>query len=167
MFRHDLFYRLRTHHVVVPPLRSRREDIPLLLEHFVQRAVTALECRKPAIPGGLAELLQQYDFPGNIRELETLVFDAVSHAQNGRLSLEWFANQIHTTVDMTALPDAEPGAAPLTIGAAFPTLKQATDLLVEEALKRAAGNQRIAARLLGISPPALSKRLKNRKEEES
>lgn len=167
VFRHDLFYRLRTHHVVIPPLRTRKEDIPLLLEHFVQKAVISLECRKPAIPHGLSELLQQHDFPGNVRELETMVFDAVSHSQSGRLSLEWFAGQIHSTVDLAALPtpaETAPNAAPLTVGAAFPTLKQATDLLVEEALKRSAGNQRIAARLLGISPPALSKRLKNRKE---
>lgn len=163
-FRHDLYYRLRTHHVVVPPLRSRRDDLPLLLEHFVQKAAITMECRKPAIPEGLSALLAQYDFPGNVRELETMVFDAVSRCRGDRLSLEWFADQIHSTMDVSAITQAtDPDAPPLTIGRPFPTLKQATEKLVAEALKRSEGNQRQAARLLGISPPALSKRLKNRK----
>jgi two-component system nitrogen regulation response regulator GlnG len=80
-FRKDLYYRLRTHHLHVPPLRSRPGDVPLLLNHFVDKAVRELHKSPPRVPLALYQLLKTYVFPGNVRELEALVFDAVARHQ--------------------------------------------------------------------------------------
>jgi len=89
-FRKDLFYRIRAHHVDVPPLRERCEDIPLLLDHFLSEAAAAMGRKKPTPPGELAVLLGAYPFPGNIRELRAMIYDAVSLHQSGKLSLDTF-----------------------------------------------------------------------------
>jgi DNA-binding NtrC family response regulator len=168
-FRKDLFYRLNTHHVHLPPLRERKESIPLLLEHFLSEAAAKLGKKKPTPPPELTTLLSLYDFPGNIRELRSLVFNAVSLHQSKKLSMASFreATGIELATGaaqggVTAAP-AQPRceAAPLlSFHDKLPNLKLAADLLVTEALRRTQGNQALAARLLGISPPSLSARLK-------
>ena len=82
-FRHDLYYRLSTHHIHIPPLRERPEDIPLLIEHFAAQAAAKLGKSVPLIVGEVYDLLTQYDFPGNVRELQSLIVDAVSFTENG------------------------------------------------------------------------------------
>ena len=77
-FRRDLYYRLRMHHVRIPPLRERPEDVEPLLRRFLQEAAGELGKSVPRIPRGLMPCLEDYDFPGNIRELRALVFDALS-----------------------------------------------------------------------------------------
>ena len=69
-FRKDLYYRLRIHHVHIPPLRERTEDLPLLLNHFLEKAAKMLGKKQPTPPKELITLLGAYHFPGNIRELE-------------------------------------------------------------------------------------------------
>lgn len=93
-FRRDLYYRLRTHRVHVPPLRARKDDLPLLLDHFLGEAARALGKRKPAAPRQLAQLLATHDFPGNVRELKSMVFDAVSVHKDRTLSMETFVEAI-------------------------------------------------------------------------
>jgi len=87
--RRDLYCRLWRHHVHIPPLRERGEDLPALLDHFLEKAAGSLGRDKPAPPHGLAELLASYQFPGNVRELEAMVYKAVSEA-SGELSLDGF-----------------------------------------------------------------------------
>ncbi len=159
-FRRDLYYRLISHHVQVPPLRQRKGDLPLLLEHFLQKAACQLNKKKPTPPPELAVLLATYGFPGNIRELEAMVHDAVSQHAGRILSMQSFAERIgqQKAGQAVSTPGAEDN--PFSAQAELPTLQRAGELLVAEALRRAAGNQSIAARLLGISQPALSKRLK-------
>lgn len=159
-FRNDLYYRLHAHQVKIPPLRERREDIPLLLEHFLNAAAQELDKPAPTPPRELAALLGSYSFPGNLRELQTMVRDAVSRHPGGVLSMAPFLERIGTTRDQLA-PCVE---NPFTLLDELPTLAGAAELLVDAALQRAAGNQSLAARLLGISQPALSKRLKQRRE---
>ncbi len=89
-FRADLYYRLLLHRINVPPLRERRDDIPLLVEFFLQRAADELGKTKPTPPPELFILLALYDFPGNIRELQTMIFDAVSRHESWKLSLTGF-----------------------------------------------------------------------------
>jgi two-component system nitrogen regulation response regulator GlnG len=79
-FRRDLYYRLRTHHLQLPPLRDRLGDLPLLVRHFVDASARVLNKGVPAIPPALYALLKSYRFPGNVRELEAMVFDAVTRA---------------------------------------------------------------------------------------
>ena len=92
-FRRDLHYRLRSHQVVVPPLRERKEDVPVLLDYFLTTAAQDLNKKKPVIPAALLSLLEPYAFPGNVRELRAMVYDAVSVHEHGVLSLERFNNK--------------------------------------------------------------------------
>ena len=158
-FRKDLFYRLSIHQVRMPPLRERLEDLPLLLDEFVAASCAALKRRKPPLPRNLSPLLASYPFPGNIRELRELVADAVARSPVGRISLEVFRQYLlrPDAVPVTAAQDAAPL---LLVPGRLPTLAEARDLVIAEALRRANGNQSIAARLLGISQPALSIHLK-------
>lgn len=162
-FRRDLYYRLCTHMVHVPPLRERTGDLPPLLDHFLEAAARALGKKKPTPPRELLQLLATYHFPGNIRELKAMVFNAVSVHRDRVLSMDTFLTTIgrpDTKPSHDALKGAEQN---LYAGLErLPTFGEAAELLVEEAMSRAKGNQTIAARLLGISQPALSKRLKLR-----
>jgi DNA-binding NtrC family response regulator len=162
-FRRDLYYRLRTHQVHLPPLRERTGDIPLLLDHFLEQAARELGKKKPTPPKGLAQYLVTYCFPGNVRELRAMVFDAVSVHTDRMLSMDAFVKTIEPL--RSECPAAAPGAPARNPFAGFdqlPTFSDAAAFLVMEAMDRSGGNQTLAARLLGISQPALSKRLKMR-----
>ncbi|XPF95958.1 sigma-54-dependent transcriptional regulator [Colwellia sp. RE-S-Sl-9] len=157
LFRNDLFYRLKIHHVDIPPLRQRKEDIRLLLEHFLTQAANEFNKTVATIPKELILLLENYVFPGNIRELRAMAFDAMSTHQSGVLSMKTFK------VVIDSIPEADKLTQPesfFVTSSTLPTLKHSAELLVDEAMKRSNGNQSLAARLLGISQPALSKRLK-------
>jgi len=162
-FRRDLYYRLYSHHVHIPPLRERKEDLPLLLDHFLTEAADKLNKKKPTPPKELAVLLSTYDFPGNIRELEAMVYDAVSQHQNKTLSMQSFLTRIGSQLEQPQLNCSFSDENPFASLSVLPTLQQAAQLLVDEAMQRSCGNQSIAARLLGISQPALSKRLKEKR----
>lgn len=113
-FREDLFYRLNVFPIFVPPLRDRREDIPLLVRHFITRfAAEETSGRVSDIAPEAVALLQGYDWPGNIRQLENAVFRAVVLCEGERLSMEEFP-QIKAQVegiDVSAIV-AEQAAAP-------------------------------------------------------
>jgi two-component system nitrogen regulation response regulator GlnG len=165
MFRKDLYYRLRAHHIQIPPLRTRREDLPLLINHFLDKAAQALHKPTPTPPLALYRLLQTYSFPGNVRELEGMIFDAVARHQGGPLSLQSF--KVAIAEGPPASQDGIESAALLPLSTLFPdrlpTLSEAQDVLVTEALRRAEGNQGLAAGMLGLSRQALNKRLARRK----
>lgn len=158
-FRRDLIYRLDTHHVRIPPLRDRLDDIPLLLDHFLIKASRTLDRKKPTAPPELAVLLQSYAFPGNIRELEAMVFDSVTRHKFGVMSLESFKKHMDREMVGGTVADQQTQES-IQFGSRLPTIREATQILVQEALQRAQGNQTVAARMLGISQQALSKRLK-------
>jgi len=156
-FRRDLYFRLRTHHLQLPALRQRPEDLPLLMETFVERAAMDLGKAPPAIPTSLFSLLRHYPFPGNVRELEDMVFDAVARHRQGPLLLESFQEIMALEEIPGEGPQVELGE--LLGSESLPTLKEAETLLIQEALRRADGHQGNAARLLGITRQALNKRL--------
>ncbi len=167
-FRKDLNYRFRTHHINLPPLRERMDDIPLLADHFFNSAATELNKKKPTVPKELFTLLKTYSFPGNIRELQAMIFDAVSRHKSKILSLGAFKLHIDREQDTQGQTIMESDSEEnflLAFPEQLPTIKHATNLLISEAMKRGGGNQSIASRFLGISQQALSKRLKNLKEE--
>jgi len=157
-FRRDLYYRLCTHHIHIPPLRERTGDMPLLLDYFLGEASKSLGKRKPTPPKELAQILATYRFPGNVRELRGMVYNAVSLHKERILSMDSFLKAIGNVRTEQALP--APHQNPFKSFERLPTFVEAAELLVEEAISRANGVQAIAARLLGISPPALNKRLK-------
>ena len=162
-FRRDLYYRLRTHQVHLPPLRERQRDIPLLLDHFLDEAARTLGKKKPTPPKGLAQYLATYCFPGNVRELKAMVYDAVSVHRDRMLSMETFIKSIERLQSECSVTRADSNRQnPFSGFEELPTFSDAAAFLVLEAMDRAGGNQTLAARLLGISQPALSKRLKIR-----
>ena len=165
-FRRDLYYRLQTHHVHVPPLRDRRDDLPLLVEHFLDQAAGQLNKKKPMAPAELLTLLGVYHFPGNVRELESMIFDAVSRHKRGVLSMKSFKDKIGNQNLASQVRETENGRDnPLPFTDLLPALdqlpalKDAESMLITEALKRSDGNQTIAAQLLGMSRQALHNRL--------
>jgi len=157
-FRKDLYFRLRSHHVHLPALRERPGDLPCLLDHFLEMAARDFGKKKPTPPKELAILLANYGFPGNVRELKSMVFDAVGAHQGKILSMEAFKRAIGEQEIGTVVP--ERGSNPFGALDRIPTLGEAHALLVQEALRRAEGNQSLACRMLGITQSALSKRLK-------
>ncbi|HET9597827.1 MAG TPA: sigma-54 dependent transcriptional regulator [Anaeromyxobacteraceae bacterium] len=163
-FRRDLYYRLRTHRVRVPPLRERLDDLPVLLDHFLAEAAQQLGKKRPTYPRQLVQLLATHPFPGNVRELKAMVFDAVSLHRERVLSMETFLDAVGRS--SAAAPPAEEDAAsnPFAGMERLPTFDEAVALLVDEAMARADGNQTIAARLVGVTQPALSKRLKAQRQ---
>lgn len=165
-FRKDLYYRLRTHIIPIPPLRDRVEDIPLLLNHFLEMASVELKKKKPTPPPELAKLLSIYPFPGNIRELKAMIFDALARHESGVLSMDSFKeaigyeqSSVQAELHSSGFGRPQLGEAMLTSFGRFPTMKDMENYLISDAMDRAAGNQGIAASLLGITRQALNKRL--------
>jgi DNA-binding NtrC family response regulator len=161
--RKDLYYRICGHHIQVPPLRERQEDISLLVDRFLADAAASLSKKKPTPPPELASFLVTYPFPGNIRELQEMVFDAVARHTSGVLSLRLFKEIAGKLSPLTYEPASGPKGTidPGPSQHHFPTLKQVQDHYVKEALRLSGGNKNTAASLLGISRQALYKKLKN------
>jgi DNA-binding NtrC family response regulator len=164
-FRKDLYYRFQIHKVHIPPLRERKKDIALLLDHFLELASKELEKNKPSTPKELVSLLETYSFPGNVRELKSMVYDAVTLHKTHTLSMDSFLQAIGRFEPPNALLSNK-----LPFGPSFledievlPAITQAIQILIEEAMRRSKGNQSQAARMLGISQSALNKRLKKSK----
>ena len=122
-FRNDLYYRLRIHHFALPPLRARLDDLPLLVDHFVERAATTLGKPAPAVPAALYTLLKIHPFPGNVRELEAMVFDAVARQKGSVLGLQSFKDAIGATsppVETQGAAIGGPDGRPVARSAANP-----------------------------------------------
>jgi len=171
-FRNDLYFRLNVHHVALPPLRERKEDLPLLLDHLVGQAAREMGFKVPACPKELLDLLAVYHFPGNVRELQCMVFDAVARSKGGILSCEPFRqfmaaekanpHRVLSTDEQADDSRSFQGKVEWVWGH-FPTLREVEDSLIDAALAAANGNQGIAATMLGLKRPALTMRLKVRK----
>jgi two-component system, NtrC family, nitrogen regulation response regulator GlnG len=162
-FRKDLYFRLTCHHIHVPPLRDRITDIPLLVEHFIRKSSEALGQKPPSYPAELVQLLQTYHFPGNIRELETLLHDAVSSHTSHILSLASIKTRLNleqARENRVAGKEEEDCLEIKSIR--FPTLEEAEKVLIKKALERTSGNQTMAAGLLGISRQTLNSKIKSR-----
>lgn len=158
-YRKDLYYRLHTHHVHMPPLRERIDDIAALLEHFIQMASIEIKKKKPTFPKELVVLLSTFHFPGNIRQLKAMVYDAVSTHSGGTLSMETFKKNMGLNREESK-EQVQRGDNPFSFLNKLPTLSHASEMLIHEAMERSNDNQSIASKLIGISQPALSKRLK-------
>lgn len=158
-FRQDLYYRLETHRVRLPPLRDRLGDLPLLVERFVEKAAADFGKPAPGVPSELYDLLGAYDFPGNVRELESMVHDAVGRAAGRTLSLDSFKARVFKPGARLPVPRSVASGLFSSLPV-LPTLREASDALIREALERSGGNQGVAAGYLGLSRTALNRRLK-------
>jgi len=163
-FRKDLYYRLNAHRVHIPALRERREDIPMLVDHFLEKASKSLHKPKPAPAPEVMAILSTCQFEGNVRELQAMVFDAVARHTSGMLTLDCFAGLARdesTSADSSQSSNKEANEAIYALFGRFPTIKEVEDYLISAAMNMTNGNQRSAALLLGIARQTLSKRLTN------
>jgi len=161
-FRKDLYYRIATHHIEIPPLRDRSDDIILLLNFFISKISKELNKKEPYYPSELVTLLKSYHFPGNIRELEAMVYDAVSSHRSKTLSTKVFYTHIkrnsqNCIISHNKNEDLKTCLANLVC---LPDSKALNEAITQEAMNRADGNQSIAAAMLDITPQALNIRLR-------
>ncbi len=165
-FRQDLYYRLRTHHLTLPPLRERAEDLPLLVTHFLKKAARTFGKPAPIVPLALHQLLNSYDFPGNVRELEAMVVDAVARHRGATLSLQSFKDASSGNRPAETGPRADGTLRSMfeSFPKQLPNFREAEEALLSEALRRADGNQGVAAAILGISRQAINQRLMRRRQ---
>lgn len=146
-FREDLYYRLNVFPINLPPLRSRREDLPQLVDHFVTISATQLGCPRPAVSDEAMALLAGYKWPGNIRELQNIVERAVLLADGGTLSSAHLPREI---AGEDAPKDTKSESS----------LWGYEKALILKALRENNWNQSKAARALGISRDNLRYRVK-------
>lgn len=163
-FREDLFFRLETFILQVPPLRDREEDLELLAAGFV--AHFAARSGRPArglAPAVLAQL-RRYPFPGNVRELQNAIERAVTFCHGRSIELEHLPTRIADYRDDNAHSAGAELLAQLSDGPLLPTLEELEQRYIEHVLKLVDGNKRRAAALLGIGRRTLYRRLGEREE---
>ena len=178
-FRADLFYRIQAHTIFLPSLRERADDIPLLADVFLEGAKKTMGIEKLQVPSELYSLLKSYHWPGNIRELEGTLMNAVSHSRSGHLNFQEVLGKIgrdtendssgSTSNEHKHEQDCESGEENpngvqsfsqwLQSAVELPALKDAENQLIQKALELCDQNITQAARLLGMTREALSKRL--------
>ena len=149
IFRKDLFYRINVVRFRLPPLRERREDIPLLVDHFIHRFNALYDKNLCCVSNEVMAALMAYDFPGNVRELENVIEHSFVLCQG-------------QVIEKQDLPDVFRGRETVSEGAGdrFRTLKQMEVLMIQQALRRHGGNRAAAARELGINPSTLFRKLR-------
>ena len=153
-FREDLFYRIQVFPIVIPPLRERKEDIPLLAAHFLEQF--ALKFKRPVArltPGAL-EMLMRFDWPGNVRELENEIERALTLAgDDGEITEAYLSERIRQSAEFDGLSDAPPA-----------TIQEATARverkMVKDALRKSGGNRSQAARILGLTRQGLLNKIR-------
>jgi two-component system response regulator AtoC len=152
-FREDLYYRLNVVRIEVPPLRERREDIPVLVDHLVAQARHTLGKSVRSVADDALARLLAYPWPGNVRELENVIERAVILAEGERLTLRDLPENVVS-------PEVRAGS----LGAGDLSLRRARKALeadlIERALRATGGNRTHAARLLEISHRALLYKIK-------
>ncbi len=153
-FREDLYYRLNVLTIVVPPLRARREDIPLLLEHFVTRTNARLGTKVRGIEPEAMKLLIEYGWPGNVRELENTVERAMILTDGEMLRPQDMPEKLGESRDPVRVTLA---SGELSIKKTTRVIEEA---LIRRALDQTKGNRTSAARLLEISHRALLYKIK-------
>jgi len=148
-FREDLYFRLNVVQIAIPPLRERGEDIPILVDHFVERLNRLRGRDVQGVSGEAMRLLSSYDWPGNVRELENAIEHAFILCREGLILPE------HLPVSLPVEPSAS-GARPAAVG----DLHDVEMSHIYAALERHGGNRSAAARELGIHKTTLWRKLK-------
>ncbi|MDD2603396.1 MAG: sigma 54-interacting transcriptional regulator [Desulfobacterales bacterium] len=147
-FREDLYYRIRVVELRLPPLRERREDIPLLAAHFIAR-LNRLQGKEVAgVSNAVLMRLMEHDYPGNVRELENILEHAFVLCQQGRIDIDHLP------------PELRPAGTAETTPAGPMTLKAMERLMITEALRRHGGNRQQVAAELGIDPSTLYRKIR-------
>jgi transcriptional regulator with PAS, ATPase and Fis domain len=158
-FREDLFYRLQVIPIVVPPLRERRSDIPILVQHFLEKhnqQRTGQPCR---IADDAMVHLWEYDWPGNVRELENLIERLVILNEDGLIRVEGLPPNIRSFISDKKIPRPTLTEEGIDLNQAVEEFEYR---LIDEALRRTKGNKQAAARLLGLKRTTLVAKLRRK-----
>jgi two-component system response regulator AtoC len=154
-FREDLYYRLNVLAVTVPPLRERKEDIPMLIEHFLEKNNARLGTRVRGISAGAKKLAMDYHWPGNVRELENTIERAVVLAEGDVIEVEDLPERLREPKDV----------ATIALSTGELSIKKTTrfieETLIRRALEKTKGNRTAAAKVLEISHRALLYKIKD------
>jgi len=155
-FRNDLYYRLQVIPVYLPPLRERKEDIPLLANHFIAMFNKEFKKNVRSISPEVEKLLQRYSWPGNVRELKNIIERAMLLEAEEELLPEHLPPEITGSEE-----EILPHEGPATIDELYPiTLKEMERLVIEKTLNETGQNKSQAAKILGISRQTLREKVK-------
>ena len=153
-FREDLYYRLNVISVVLPPLRERMEDVPVLVEHFLQRFNAENGKDVKRVTPEVLERFLSYPWPGNVRELENVVERGVVLARGDEIGTDLLSKDL---TERVVLPEAQA----LPDGVRFyDAVSRYERQLIESALRRTGGVQKQAAEILGLKPTTLNEKIK-------
>ncbi len=162
-FREDLFYRLQVIPITVPPLRERRSDIPLLVQHFLDRHNEQRPHAPVRIDDDAMVYLWEYDWPGNVRELENMVERLVILSEDGAIHVDNLPPNIRAFISDKKIP------RPVLTDDGVDLNQAVEDFefrLIDEALRRTKGNKQAAAKLLGLKRTTLVAKLRRRPESQ-
>jgi DNA-binding NtrC family response regulator len=157
-FREDLYWRLNVLSLSICPLRERKEDIPLLVEHFLERYATPLGIEQPTVSDKTMDLLMAYDWPGNVRELQNCIYSAITVTSNSVIEPDDLPKRINLDskqMDVSGITMD----TPLAEIAAQATAK-AEQEAINKALSETGGNREKAAEILGIGRKTLYRKLR-------
>jgi transcriptional regulator with PAS, ATPase and Fis domain len=158
-FREDLYYRLQVIPIVIPPLRERRSDIPMLVNHFLDKH----NALRPSAPVRLTEEamvhLWEYDWPGNVRELENLIERLVILSEDGVIKVDSLPTNIRSFISDKKIPRPTLTDEGIDLNQAVEEFEYR---LIDEALRRTKGNKQAAARLLGLKRTTLVAKLRRK-----
>lgn len=148
-FRSDLYYRLNSFEIFIPPLRDRKEDIPVLLDYLLKIISNKLNKKMPAVDSSVLKALTSYNFPGNVRELRNMVERALILCDGSKLTLKYFAglSPIDEVIDRDEVKDE------------LYDLDEAEKRLIIKALQKSDYKKSEAAQLLNITRQSLDRRL--------
>ncbi|HXS09535.1 MAG TPA: sigma-54 dependent transcriptional regulator [Candidatus Krumholzibacteria bacterium] len=161
-FREDLYYRLKVIPLQIPTLRERRDDIPLLVSHFIERFNRELG-KSVSMPGGdVLELLVRYDWPGNVRELKNVIERAMLLDAQDALLVSHLPTEIRGGTPLDPTQAVMPRALSASVTSTFfpMTLRDVERIQIEKTLEQTNGNKSRAAAILGISRQTLREKLK-------
>ncbi|MFQ5666555.1 MAG: sigma-54 interaction domain-containing protein [Candidatus Binatia bacterium] len=158
-FREDLFYRLQVIPIVVPPLRERRSDIPILVQHFLDKQNQQRLAQPCRIDDEAMVHLWEYDWPGNVRELENLVERLVILSDDGVIRVENLPPNIRSFISDKKIPRPTLTEEGIDLNQAVEEFEYR---LIDEALRRTKGNKQAAARLLGLKRTTLVAKLRRK-----
>lgn len=162
MFREDLYYRLNVINIDIPPLRNRKEDIPLLADHFLKIYNKKNDKHVKAISREVMEILTGYSWPGNVRELENTIERSVVLSRNDIITPSDLPEDI-----VNSMPEREGMLVEgkvLNIPIGRLPLKDIENMVIAETLKHSKGNKNIAAKILGVSARTLYRRMDEEEE---
>jgi two-component system, NtrC family, response regulator AtoC len=157
-FREDLFFRLSMFQIPMPPLRERRADIAALIRHVLTRRVPSPGADKLEIDAEAEDLLINFDWPGNVRQLENVLHRAAILADGGRIRIADLPPEVARVADGALLGDAD-GAAPCGEGPLRERVRRFEVSLIKRAIDDASGDRRVAAQRLGIGLSSLYRKL--------